>query len=308
MNEIERIKHEGWLRPDFFEGEILCGHYVTPEMKAIWAIMLDLYREFTRVCEANNLFFFAAYGTALGAVRHNGFIPWDDDLDVMMPRSDYNRLAKLASEFKHPYFLQNVETDPEYGYAIQRLRNSNTTLIVEPFKYCKFNHGIFIDINVLDEVEPSEYVNRRNTIKEFIMQGSARMRKDHPHKDAHSIEVMQKYLDDSKSAADIYNSIHALSCRLEGQHTGYISNINVPVYAPERNIFPSNIVDDYAILKFEGTDMRVPIGYMTYLEILYGKNYMEMPSDEIKKSAHTLDAYPEIPYKKYYKEVLNIDL
>jgi lipopolysaccharide cholinephosphotransferase len=102
MTEIERIKQEGWLPEKFWDEEIRNDYLVSTEMKKVWAIEMDLYREVTRVLNKYNLRYFTDGGTTLGGVRHKGFIPWDDDLDICVPREDYEKLLQLASEFKSP--------------------------------------------------------------------------------------------------------------------------------------------------------------------------------------------------------------
>ena len=92
----------------FFLPEERNGYMVSSEMKKVWAVELDLLNEFARVCDKYRLKWFAHAGTMLGAVRHHGFIPWDDDIDVVMPREDYERLCSIgSSEFSRPYFFQN---------------------------------------------------------------------------------------------------------------------------------------------------------------------------------------------------------
>lgn len=139
----------------FLDEETRCGYTIPSKMKEIWAVQLDLLEEFTRVCKKNNICFIASGGTMLGAVRHQGFIPWDDDIDLMMPRDDYNRLCAIApSEFKHPYFFQTEYTDHGFMRGFARLRNSETAGI-QTFEYKKrygFNQGIFIDVFPMDEV------------------------------------------------------------------------------------------------------------------------------------------------------------
>ena len=145
MTEIERIKQEGWLPKKFWNEEIRDEYLVSAEMKKVWAIEMDLYRVLARIMDKHHLRYFTDGGTILGGVRHKGFIPWDDDFDICVPREDYEKLHQLASEFKSPYFLQSTVTDPEYGYSFMRLRNSNTSVVVKPYTHAKFNQGKYGD-------------------------------------------------------------------------------------------------------------------------------------------------------------------
>lgn len=102
--------------------------------------------ELDRVCRKLDLPYCLAFGSSLGAVRHHGFIPWDDDIDVYMRIQDLEKLQENADLFNAGYFLQHHESDSEYGLMITRLRNSNTTLIEKTEIDRDINHGIFIDI------------------------------------------------------------------------------------------------------------------------------------------------------------------
>ena len=139
----------------FFLPEERDGYLVSAEMKKVWAVELDLLNEFSRVCTEQDLKWFVHAGTMLGAVRHHGFIPWDDDIDIVMPRSDYDRFCHLAPfEFSFPYFFQNEVTDRFFARNFSRLRNSATTALQENERMYNFpyNQGIFIDIFPLDNV------------------------------------------------------------------------------------------------------------------------------------------------------------
>ena len=103
------------------------------------------------VCARHSIHYVVLWGTALGAVRHGGFIPWDDDVDVAMDRKNYEKLCAVATdEFLEPYFFQNPLTDRARFSPVARLRNSLTTAAIKDFDTVDYNNGIYIDIDVLD--------------------------------------------------------------------------------------------------------------------------------------------------------------
>ncbi len=146
------------LPDDFLKEEIRCDYKIPTEMKQNWAVMLDLLQELLRVCKKHDIKIFACGGTMLGAVRHQGFIPWDDDVDMMMFREDYDRLCEIApGEFVYPYFFQTEYTDHGTLRGHAQLRNSLTTGILKTeLGKRNFNQGIFIDIFPLDSVTDNE--------------------------------------------------------------------------------------------------------------------------------------------------------
>jgi len=140
---------------DFLNEEVRSGYKVSNKMKEVWAVEIDLLDKLLQVCKRNSLQIYASDGTLLGAIRHNGFIPWDDDIDMIMMRDQYERLCEIASnEFQYPYFFQTEYTDLGSLRGHAQLRNSNTTGILESEEndYYNFNQGIFIDIFPLDVV------------------------------------------------------------------------------------------------------------------------------------------------------------
>ncbi|WP_302782657.1 LicD family protein, partial [Acidaminococcus intestini] len=146
--------------PDhFLDEEVQDGFLVSQKRKEVWAVELDLLTEFDRVCKKYKLRYFADGGTLLGAIRHGGFIPWDDDIDLAMFRDDYDKLCSIAlHEFKNPYFFQTEYTDRGSLRGHAQLRNSNTTAILRNSLNCKykFNQGIFIDIFPMDSVTENQ--------------------------------------------------------------------------------------------------------------------------------------------------------
>ena len=143
------------LPEHFLEEETRDGYTIPAEMKKVWAVELDLYLEFDRICKKHHIPYTVSGGTLLGAIRHNGFIPWDDDIDLELLREDYETFLRVApSELKFPYFLQTEKTDPGFVGPNAKLRNSLTTGILkkELPKHYSFNQGIFIDLFPLDTV------------------------------------------------------------------------------------------------------------------------------------------------------------
>lgn len=124
---------------------------IDPQLRRLQLGELDILNEFVRICEKHNLTYYLVGGTLLGAVRHQGFIPWDDDIDVGMPREDYDRFAQIAVQELAPhYFYQSPDTDPCYFLSYAKIRKNGTEIYEERFKNAKFHKGIFIDIFPLD--------------------------------------------------------------------------------------------------------------------------------------------------------------
>ena len=151
----------------FYEEEIRCDFHVSKQMKEIWAVELDLLEELRRVCMKHGLKYVAEGGTLLGAIRHKGFIPWDDDIDILMPRKDYDKLCELApQEFKHPYFLENFYSNG-FWYGNSKLMNLDTTGYENPRANA---HGLFIDIFPCDNIPDDEELARQQNKEKLKIQ------------------------------------------------------------------------------------------------------------------------------------------
>jgi lipopolysaccharide cholinephosphotransferase len=276
------------IEDSFYQPEERDGYFVSAEMKRIWAVELDLLNEFARVCDKLNLNWFVHAGTMLGTVRHHGFIPWDDDVDVVMPRKDYEKLCASASSFfAHPYFFQNDETDPGFAKNFSRLRNSSTTAIVKNFisrKY-PFNQGIYIDIfpydNIPDDVElRHEYYDRLTLLSGQAWGWMDIVHRYHPRKELptgkrirHFIRhlyfkyVLRKQDEYKLKLEQHYN----LVTKYKGMDTECVGESIVPPLG--RWEWKREWVENVVYMPFEMLSVPVPVGYAECLETGFGKDW-----------------------------------
>ena len=162
----------------FLQPEVRCDFLVTEERKRVWAIQIELLEELKRICDKHNIRFWAEGGTLLGTIRHKGFVPWDDDIDVQMLREDYNRFIEIAkTEVKSPYFFACCKHDPRFIYQFSRLQRDGTTMVVNNVLFSQgFHQGIFIDIFPLDFVTPN-YEKDLESIRNYMIIAFNELRK-----------------------------------------------------------------------------------------------------------------------------------
>lgn len=291
-------------------GEQAASSYQVPEkMKKIWAVQLDILNTIKSVCERNGLSYFMINGTLLGAVRHKGFIPWDDDIDIAMPRSDYDKLQVLAAtEFLAPYFLQTPENDPNCFYGgYCRLRNSDTTAIALRDIGHDCNQGIWIDILPLDDCV-ADHDKLREKIRRI--------------KKAQRLLYAKVYGDDCDTFMNLDEDqwehyrrqakrfTHQQLCqRLQKAFMLYRdkSSDSLAIFAlnakPQR--FAKSDFASAVPLEFAGGEFPAPVGYQRCLETSMGKDYMVYPPANERKPHHIGIYAPDIPYQKYNKLFAN---
>lgn len=303
MTECERIIKEGIIPETFLLPETRCDFFVDKQRKKIWAVEIDLFLEFARVCKKNDLTFWGDGGTLLGAVRHDGFIPWDDDIDIIMPRKDYNRLMEIGSlEFSHPYFLQNPHTDHHYGYSFAKLRNSNTTCIPRVFVGAGFNHGIHIDIFPLDNIVLDSFEEEKKCIKNHIMKCSSYMKRNNVDLlDERQLENYEKYI--TESPCEEYDEIQRICSAYENVYSEYVANCTVTSLKSENQIWRKEWFNKTIYHKFENIMIPMPVSIKERLMAQYG-DYMVLPPMENRGFWHPNVIWdPDRPYEDYIKDV-----
>lgn len=298
----------------FFLPEERDGYPVSAEMKKIWAVELDLLNEFSRVCDEYHLTWFAHAGTMLGAVRHHGFIPWDDDIDVMMLRKDYERFCSIAPRaFRHPYFFQNDETDPFFCRNFSRLRNSETTAVQtwEKEYSFPFNQGIFIDIFPIDNVSDNDGILRSEIKKMESLANTGWQYRNMVHfyhpKKGKGIEkrtsyylkhIWFKYFD--KVSGD-YRSFLKEHLQLAKSHemedTKRVGEMIIPPLG--RHIWEKEWLKEVVFMPFEMIQIPVPVNYDACLGVSYGKNW-RTPKQQGNYHGHVFFDVDH-PYTDYIK-------
>ena len=297
MTECERIIKEGVLPNSFLGEETICDFLVSRERKKIWAINIDMLRIFDSICRKHGLHYSLAFGSLLGVVRHNGFIPWDDDIDVVMPRDDYEKLKLYKSDFTDPYFLQFPGDDYDFFFSFAKLRNSNTSCISFPFRYEKFNQGIFMDIFPMDNYSAINLELNLSRIKGLVAECSALMRRSNPFPDAIDIQKMQG-VSAVRDGMTIYKDLDEVLRQYNGLPSDKYIIWCCQIYDYRRMIFPKSLYDELIEAPFYGFPVFIPKHYDKVLTITYG-DFNELPPKEARGSWHNSSLFnPDVPYKE----------
>lgn len=289
------------LPPDFLKEEIRCGHTVTEKMKKIWAVELEILQVFDEICKKHNLRYFADYGTLLGAVRHQGFIPWDDDLDISMFRPDYERLKLIiAEEIREPYFFQDTYTD-SILFAFSKIRDGRTTAIEE--KYCENatpHQGIFIDIFPLDgrydsRVSNIEMIEREIWTSVVNPELINRIIHTPQYPSALTKDILQALL-----KMPLPDRMHQFEGFLAGQfeQAREVDLITSTFLGVKRRL-KKCWYEETVYLPFEHLSIPVPAGYHEILTQKYGDYQIFRPGGGGHQGI-IMD--PDRPYTDYYRE------
>ena len=298
MTETERILNKGIIDEKFLIAEENLGFWVTEKRKRLFAVLLDMLVVFDSICRKHQLTYFLCGGSLLGAIRHNGFIPWDDDIDIEMPRADYEKLLLLAGEFTTPYFLENPHTDQYYAYSYSRLINDNTTAVVRPFAFQPIHHGIWISIFPVDRWVENDLENFF-AIDRLNRENSTYMRLTNPWLDEKNQQRVKAW--SRRNPIEVYDEIQQIATQYNTQDTTFMRRIVVTVlgylqlyYAED---FSESIPHEY-----EGYQFQIPVGWDRMLRIKYG-DYMQLPPMEKRGNWHSTTIFdPDVPYMEFLEE------
>ena len=256
-------------------------------MNDIQKALFEIYLEFDRVCQQLNIKYFAIGGTALGAKRHSGFIPWDDDMDFGMLRSDYNRFLKEApSIIKKDYFVQTHDSDYYWFSPIMKIRSNNTTAIEHIYANLNLHQGLWIDIFPIDRVPNSKISLFFQSIFQYMcLRRFAVIESRKKTFKRVLIDILMVILMPSKRWT--YKFMNRITTKYNGKAKyGYSA---IPMFSmPKKNsIYPISLTDNIVRVPFEDGTMPVFSSIEDYLKIKYG-DWEKIPPLESRKGGHTI--------------------
>lgn len=256
------------------------------DSKRLKEIQEELLRSVAAFCEANNLEYFLAYGTLIGAVRHKGFIPWDDDIDLVMKREDYERFIASYNGFSEKYRVYTAENTDWFPFPYAKIAKVSTTLKEENDNMTG-EIGINIDLFPLDYIPENQAILKKIKFQyQMLMLKSIRINGNRSFIKNLILRV-SKVLLAGKSAHSIALKITSLA-KESTQNTGKMGNL---VFTEKTTDYASSSAFSKSVeMEFEGNKYKAPEGYHEWLTNFYG-SYMELPPEESRVTHHHFTAF-----------------
>lgn len=261
--------------------------YTQDLIRQMQLVELDMLKEVDHICRENQISYVADGGTLLGAVRHGGFIPWDDDVDIKMLRKDYDRFQEVCKDQLDPekYFLQTYETDPGYRWGYARILKNGTVFVRQGHEMLKSKNGIFIDIFPVDHVPAKMPAHSWCNFKALFCR-----------KMLYS-EVGKKTADNWLKRAGFtildcipkqraYVMLERMIEKYRDQDCSLVRCFSWG--AREETIgFPKQWFEETIEIRFEDMSVKAPKELHAYLVHNFGEDYMTPPPAEQQKPKHT---------------------
>lgn len=248
---------------------------------------LEILLEVDRLCKRHKITYYLIGGSALGAMRHRGFIPWDDDIDIAMARPDYRRFLKVCSaELPDGYFLQTYRTQPNFPYTFAKVNLNNTTFIENRLHKLNIHHGIFIDVFPLDGVSRHPAIAEAQVRLAKFLRWAIIIRRL-PFRLSTTLTFWRCFILDQ------------LISRVSVERSTKLGNL----IGGQREIFDREVFGTPRMAEFEGHQFPVPSQCERYLALTYG-NYMDLPPVDKRYGHDPLIVDVSKSYVEYWRESL----
>ena len=253
----------------------------TDDLKMVQSYELEIMKYIHQFCEQNHLRYSLAYGTAIGAVRHHGFIPWDDDIDIVMPREDYNRFLTLWKN-SDDYILVNKDTNPDFTQNFTKIKKNHTTFLQEEDVGKSYHKGIFVDIFPADRIPHQTLAQQKFYLCCLL---SLLFTRNHNSGKGGLVQKVENAL---LSLSE--NSKRTLLLRANQNIQKYNSHkdyryIFLSTLQSCTMVYPSNIFSEIVLTDFENEEFYIFKQVDLHLKIVYG-NYMQLPPEEDRVWKH----------------------
>lgn len=272
-------------------------------MNQLQQIQFDMLCELTRVCNELDLRYFLVCGSALGAVKYKGFIPWDDDIDVGMPRRDYEIFIEAAmTMLPANLFLQNFHTEVNFPQIFSKIRNISTTFIEASVSRLDICHGVYIDVFPLDEYPAAKTQQLRIEIRKRLLMGKLSTAFCSPKSGRAAVwGVLGKMCHYEHRLSEISSELERSLLSWKGLPSNLICNHGN--WQGKLEYAPYEQYGKGAWATFEGLRVRVPEKYDEYLTQKYGDWRTELPKEQ--QTGHHFAQVVDLchPYTDYIEKL-----
>ena len=261
------------------------------ELEELKQIELDMMRTIDAVCKKNDIHYYMVGGTLLGAVRHKGFIPWDDDIDIAMPREDFKRFCAAMKATKSNYEVQFYHNVENYGYASPKVVDKRTILIDYKLGMGKEESSVFVDVFLYDGMGETlkEAYKRYYFLKIFKKMVFLSKRNFKMENIAKTVVFFFPCLICKCIGVKRLNVFYNKLCAKQDFYTSKYVACVAGRYG-KREVFERKVFEKTVPLEFEHLKFQAPQGYQAYLSSIYG-DYMKLPPKEKQVSNHTSEEW-----------------